>query len=151
MKSFMAARCARRQLEAEAGSSSWVAELEEMVSALQQEKRELEALLASVRIRAETSIKKLDEARVKATAVEEAAKIAEEGYKKAEELVKAFKKAIVSEAAPLQSEVHCLLERFGIDAPPLAGEEANSVELVELFSQAALLCGHDRLWQPVLW
>ena len=47
--------------------------------------------------------------------------------------MKAFKKAIVSEAAPLQSEVHCLLERFGIDAPPLAGEEANSVELVELF------------------
>jgi hypothetical protein len=35
---------------------------------LQQEKRELEASLASVRIRAETSIKKFDEARVKATA-----------------------------------------------------------------------------------
>ena len=34
---------------------------------------------------------------------------------------------------PLQSEVHSLLERFGIEAPPLAGEDANSVELVELF------------------
>ena len=78
----MAARCARRHLEAEAGSSSQVAELEEMVSALQQEKRELKAPLASVRIRAETSIKQLDEARVKATAAEEAAKIAEEGQKK---------------------------------------------------------------------
>ena len=34
---------------------------------------------------------------------------------------------------PLQSEVHSLLERFGIEAPPLAGEDVNSVELVELF------------------
>ena len=29
--------------------------------------------------------------------------------------------------------MHRLLERFGIEAPPLAGEEANFVELVELF------------------
>jgi len=48
-------------------------------------------------------------------------------------LVTAFRQAIVNEATPLQSKVHRLLERFGIEAPPLAGEEANSVELVELF------------------
>ena len=29
--------------------------------------------------------------------------------------------------------MHNLLERFSIEAPPLAGEEVNSVELVELF------------------
>jgi len=46
LKSFVAARCARRQLEAEAGTSSRVAQLEKMVSALQQEKRDLEASLA---------------------------------------------------------------------------------------------------------
>ena len=34
LKSFVAARCARRQLEAEAGASARVAELEKMVSAL---------------------------------------------------------------------------------------------------------------------
>jgi peptidoglycan hydrolase CwlO-like protein len=85
-------------LEAEAGASSRVAELEEMVSALQKEKKDLEASLASVRISAETSIKQLDEARDQATAVEDAAKTAEEGRKKAEdghqkaeELVKAFR------------------------------------------------------------
>ena len=78
-------------MEAEAGTSSRVAELEKMVSALQQEKRDLEASLASMRIRAETSIKQLDEAREKATAAEEAVKIAEEGRRKAEELVTAFR------------------------------------------------------------
>ena len=133
LKSFVAARCARRQLVAEAGTSSRVAELEKMVSALHQEKRDLEASLAFVRIRAETSIKQLDEAREKATAAEEAAKTAEEGRRKAEELVTVFRQAVVNEATPLQSEVHHLLERFGIEAPPLAGEEANSVELIELF------------------
>ena len=34
---------------------------------------------------------------------------------------------------PLQSEVHNLLNRFGIEAPPLASKGASSVELVELF------------------
>ena len=34
LKSFVAARCARRQLEVEAGASSRIAELEERVSAL---------------------------------------------------------------------------------------------------------------------
>ena len=29
--------------------------------------------------------------------------------------------------------MHKLLERFGIDALPLAGEDANSMELIELF------------------
>ena len=38
LKSFVAARCARTQLEVEIGASSWVAELEEMVSVLQKEK-----------------------------------------------------------------------------------------------------------------
>ena len=104
-----------------------------MVSALQKEKKDLEASLASVRIRAETSIKQLDEARGRATAAEDAAKNAEEDRKKAKELVKAFRQAVVNEAVPLQSEVHNLLDRFGIEAPPLAGEDANSVELVELF------------------
>ena len=86
-----------------------------------------------MRIRAETSIKQLDEAREKATAAEEAAKTAEEGRRKAEELVTAFRQAVVNEATPLQSEVYPLLECFGIESPPLAGEEANFVELVELF------------------
>jgi len=54
-------------------------------------------------------------------------------HKSAEELAKAFRQAVTNEAVPLQSEVHNLLERFGIEAPPLAGEDANSVELVELF------------------
>jgi len=35
LKSFVAARCARRQLEVEAGASTRVAELEEMVAVLQ--------------------------------------------------------------------------------------------------------------------
>jgi len=120
-------------LEAEAGTSSRVAELEEMVSALQQEKKDLEASLASMHIRAETSIRQLDEARAKALAAEDAAKTAEEGWKKAEELARTFRQAVVNEAMPLQSEVHCLLEHFEIESPPLAGEDANSVELVELF------------------
>ena len=100
MKSFVAARCARRQLEAEAGTSSRVAELEEMVSALQQEKKDLEASLASMHIRAETSIRQLDEARGKASAAEDAAKTAEEGWKKAEELARTFRQAVVNEATP---------------------------------------------------
>ena len=98
LKSFVAGCCAQRQLEAEAGSSLQVAELKKMVSALQQEKRDLEASLASVRIRADTSIKQLDEVREKATAAEEAAKTAEEGRRKAEELVTAFRQAVVNEA-----------------------------------------------------
>ena len=140
MKSFVAARCAQRQLEVEAVASSRVAELEEMVSTLQTEKKDLELSLASVRIRAETSIKQLDEARGRATAAEDAAKNAEEGRKKAKELVKAFRQAVVNEAVPLQSEVHSLLERFGIDAPVLAGEDANSVN--SLSSSA----GYDAAW-----
>ena len=60
LKSFMAARCARRQLEVGVGASSCVAELEERVSALQKEKKDLKASLASVRIRVETSIKQLE-------------------------------------------------------------------------------------------
>ena len=57
MKSFVATRYARRQMEVKIGSSSRIAELEERVSALLKEKNDLEASLASVRIRAETSIK----------------------------------------------------------------------------------------------
>ena len=83
LKSFVAARCARRQLEVEAVATSRVAELEEIVSALQTEKKDLEASLASVRIRAETSIKQLDEAHRQAAVDEDAAKTAEEGRKKA--------------------------------------------------------------------
>ena len=79
MKSFVAARCARRQSEAEAGASARVAELEKMVSALQKEKQDIKASLASVRIRAETAIKQLEEARGKAIAVEDNAKAAKEG------------------------------------------------------------------------
>ena len=56
LKSFVAARCARRWMEVEVGSSSRIAELEERVSALQKEKNDLEASLASVHIRAEISI-----------------------------------------------------------------------------------------------
>ena len=104
-----------------------------MVSALQKEKKDLEASLASVHIRAETSTKQLEEARDRAKAAEDAAKIAKEHRKSTEELVKAFRQGVTNEATPLQSKVHSLLERFGIEAPPLAGEDANSVELVELF------------------
>jgi hypothetical protein len=50
-----------------------------MVSALQREKKDLEVSLTSVRIRAETSIKQLDEAREQATAAEDAFKTTEEG------------------------------------------------------------------------
>ena len=111
-----------------------------MVSALQKEKQDIKASLASMRIRAETAIKQLEEARGKATAVEDNAKaaeegrkMAEEGRKKAEELVENFRHAIVNEATPLQSEVHNLLDHFGIEAPLFAGKDAYSVELVELF------------------
>ena len=78
LKSFVAARCARRQLEVEVGASSWVAELEEMVSVLQKEKKDLKASLASVRIRAEISMKQLDEAHDRAKAAEDVAKTAKE-------------------------------------------------------------------------
>ena len=57
----------------------------------------------------------------------------EERCKNAEELVEVSRQAIADGALPLQSEVQKLLERFGIEAPPLAGEDANSVELIELF------------------
>jgi len=77
---------------------------------LQKEKTDLEASLASVRIRAETSIKQLDEARDRAKAAEDAAKAAEERCKSAEELVKAFRQAVTNEAVPLQSEVQSLLK-----------------------------------------
>jgi hypothetical protein len=108
-------------------------ELEERVSALQKEKKDLKASLASVRIRAETSIKQLEEARDRAQAAEDAAKTAEDRCKNAEELVGVFQQAVADGALPLQSEVHKLLERFGIDAPPMTSEDANSVELIELF------------------
>ena len=82
LKSFVAACCARRQLEVEAVATSRVAELEEMVSALQKEKKHLEVSLASVRIRAETDIRQLDEARDQTTAAEDVAKTAVEGQKR---------------------------------------------------------------------
>ena len=66
LKSFVATRYARRWMEVEVGSSSRIAELEERVSALQKEKNDLEASLASVGIRAEISIKQLEEARDRA-------------------------------------------------------------------------------------
>ena len=78
LKSFVAARCAQRQLEVEVGASSRVAEFEEMVSVLQKEKKDLEESLASVRIRAGTSIKQLDEAHDLAKVAEDAARTAEE-------------------------------------------------------------------------
>ena len=53
-------------------------------------------------IRVETSIKQLDEARDKATTAEDAAKIAEEGRRKDEELVRAFRQAVVNEATPFR-------------------------------------------------
>ena len=74
LKSFVAARCAQRHMEVEVGSSSRIAELEERVSALLKEKNDLETSLASVRIRAETSIKQLEEARGRAKDAEDAAK-----------------------------------------------------------------------------
>ena len=117
----------------EVASSSRIAELEERVSALQKEKNDLEASLDSVRIRAETSIKQLAEARGWAKATEDAAKAIEDCCQSAEELVKIFQQAVADGALPLQSEMHSLLECFGIDAPPLAGEDVNSVELIEFF------------------
>ena len=104
-----------------------------MVSSLQKEKKDLEASLASVRIRAETSIKQLEEAHSKAKAAEEAAKAAEDHCQSAKELVGIFRQAIADGAFPLQVEIHRLLECFSIDAPPLAAEDANSVELNEFF------------------
>ena len=82
-----------------------------MVSALQKEKKDFEVSLASVRIRAETSIKQLDEVHGQAAVVEDAGKTAEEGRKKAkegrkraEELVEAFRQAVVNETTPPPSE-----------------------------------------------
>ena len=140
MKSFVAARCARRQLEAEAGTSSRVAELEEMVSALQKEKKDLEASLASVRIRAETSIRQLDEARDQATAAEDVAKTAVEGRKKAEELVRAFRQALVNEATPLQSEVHNLLEASASKPRHFL------VRTQTLLNSSSSSAGYDAVW-----
>ena len=68
----------------------------------------------------------LEEARGRALAAEEAAKAAEE-------LVGTFRQAVADGALPLQVEIHRLLEHFGIDAPPLVGEDANLVELIEFF------------------
>ena len=62
----------------EVRSSSCIAELEERVSALQKEKNDLEASLASVHIRVKTSIKQLEEARNRAKAAEDAAKATED-------------------------------------------------------------------------
>ena len=120
MKSFVATRYARRQLEVEVGSSSRIAELEEKVSTLQKEKNDLKASLASVRIRVETSIKQLDEACGRAKEAEDAAKATEDRCQSAEELVRIFRQVVANGALPLQREMHSLLERFGIDAPPLA-------------------------------
>ena len=78
LKSFVAARCTQRQMKVEVGASSRIAKLEDRVSALQREKTELEASLASVQIRVETSIKQLEEARGWAQAAEEAAKVSED-------------------------------------------------------------------------
>ena len=86
-----------------------------------------------MRIRVETSINQLEEARDRAKAAEDAAKTAEDRCKSAEELVGVFRQAVADGALPLQSEMHKLLEWFGINAPLLAGEDANSVELIELF------------------
>ena len=103
-------------MEVEVGASSRVLELEERASALQKEKKDLDASLASVRIRAETSIKQLEEARDRAQAAEDAAKTAEE-------LVGVFRQAIADEA----------LGTFRHRCPQMTGEDANSVELIELF------------------
>jgi hypothetical protein len=120
-------------MEVEVGASWSVVELKEKVAALQKEKTNLEASLASVRIRAETSTKQLEEARGKAQTAKETAKAAEDRCQSAEELVGIFRQAVADWAFPLQVEIHRLLERFSIDAPPLAGEDANSVELIEFF------------------
>ena len=86
-----------------------------------------------MRIRVETSINQLEEARDRAKAAEDAAKTAEDRCKSAEELVGVFRQAVADGALPLQSEMHKLLEWFGINAPLLAGEDVNSVELIEFF------------------
>ena len=65
--------------------------------------------------------------------MEDAAKAAEDRCQSAEELVGIFRQAVANGAFPLQVEIHRLLERFGIDDPPLAGEDTNSVELIEFF------------------
>ena len=57
LKSFVAARCARRQLEIERGEASRVAEMEECIALLEREKANLEFSLSFIRTRAESSLK----------------------------------------------------------------------------------------------
>ena len=65
--------------------------------------------------------------------MEDAAKAAEDRCQSAEELVGIFRQAVADRALPLQSEMHSILERFCINGLPLAGEDVNSVELIEFF------------------
>jgi len=120
-------------MEVELRASLCVAELEEKLSALEKEKADLEGSLASARSQADTSTKKLEEAQERARVADETAKTSEARRQSAEETVGFFRQAVAKGALLLQCEVHKLLERFGLDASPLAGEDVNAVELVEFF------------------
>ena len=143
LKSYVAARCACRLLDAEHDQPLRIASLEQKARSLEEEKTSLEAELTFARARAETELRaaRLEAETAKAEAVElrwsleskakelKGAECSEQASKQA---VNAYREAVRAGAEPLQRDIAAFLETMGLSPPDLS-PTANSISISELF------------------
>ena len=140
LKAFVAARCAARQLAAENSSKTAIADLEAKVASLEKEKAELEMRLArSAEEKATLTTELLASAdrAVRADAAAKAAKLLAEDAAKLrdtmQQWLRTFKEAIKTGSEKLQEELPDLLARYGLVAPNMFPEGADSIGLGSFF------------------
>lgn len=127
LKAYVTARCVSRQLRMDGGKGSRIAELEERLALLEEEKTGLQGDLATARTEAEKKSGELDAALLQARAAEDAKSRAEAAQKHAEErrargkeTIKAWYEALSTGSDAVQAAVHELLEKHGLRPLPLS-------------------------------
>jgi len=155
LKSYVAARCASRLLNAEREQPLRIASLEQKVSGLEEEKAALEAELSTSRASAETELQaarreteaakvEMAELRWSLEANERELKDAECREQAATQAINAYREVVRAGAEPLQLEIAAFLKIMGLSAPDLS-PTANTISISELFRWLrACLHGHLR-------
>ena len=129
LKSFVAARCASRVLDAERDQPLRIASLEQKARGLEEEKASLEAELTAARASAETELQaaRLEAEKAKAEAAElrrsletkaTELKDAECREQAATQAVNAYREAVRAGAEPLQHDIAAFLETMILSPPP---------------------------------
>jgi len=140
LKAFVATRCAARQRAAENSSKTAVADLEAKVASLEKEKTELETRLARSAEEKATLTTELLASAEREVRAEDAAKaaklLAEDAAKRRDTMqqrLRTFKEAIKTGSEKLQEELPDLLARYGLVAPDMFPEGADSIGLGSFF------------------